>query len=101
MGVLDHMDHLDHVQTWDGTKFEMMDAKEARRLAKAGSIQITTGLQAKDLKYPDEFKTSKGSYETASDLPPGLGNDSAAEPKKTRKRTYKTRQLKADSDGNS
>jgi len=84
-------------QVWDGLTYEMLSVKEARKREREGIAQITTNLQAKDLKSAAEFNTvreareAKLKIETKVQLPPGV----VAEPAKKTKRAYKTREMKA------
>lgn len=81
-------EHLrDTCQVWDGLTYSVMSLREAKKLEKQGVVQITTNLQAKDLKSAEEFNQAREAL-----LPPGV----EPEPKKKRTRkTYKTREMKA------
>ena len=82
----------------------MLSRKEAESLEKAGTHQITTNLQSKDLKWPHEFKKAQ------EEEPPVLEEPKAeAKPKPkakakaplkkkapAKRKTYKTRQMKAE-----
>ena len=81
MSVLDHIET--NVQVWDGKAFSYVPLKEAKKLVKAGTHQISTGLTSAQLKWPNEFKTRDVKAETP-DTP-------------VKKKTYKTRQMKAES----
>ncbi len=70
-------DPNDHVQVWDGSKFEIVTRKTAQQLARSRTHQITENLRASDLKTPKE-----------------IAADVASKP--GRKRKYPTRQMKAD-----
>lgn len=84
-GVLDHFQTL--VPVWDGLSTRMMEPEEAQVCERNGTGQITTNLQAKDLKTAAEFNEIREAKKSA--MPPGM------EPKK-KKRTYKTREMKAE-----
>lgn len=75
------------VQTWNGRAYAMMATEEAKKLEKEGLIQITTHLTAAQLKYPHEFVTPSTDTDKSS---------TDAGKKKKKKRTYNTRQMKAD-----
>jgi hypothetical protein len=88
------------VQVWDGLSYRIMGEKDAKKAEKDGLVQITTNLQAKDLKTAAEFdkareakakakvkpKTKTRQVKADVDAPlPGVG-----------KQTYKTREMKAE-----
>jgi len=91
MGVLDHFEAT--VQVWDGLGFSYVSPTEAKKLVRAGTHQITTNLQASQLKTAAEFKKPKAKAKgktravRAEDMKlPGVDG----------KQTYKTRQMKAE-----
>lgn len=86
------------VKVWDGTQFHMVDIAEAKRLEKAGEVQITTNLTSSQLKTSLEFdqaREAKKQTKAATILPKGVGG-SKKPSKKPNKKTYETRQMKAE-----
>ena len=80
-------EHLDTTcQVWDGYGYKMMPLADAKKAQRAGAVQITKDLQAKDLKRPDEFKSAS------------TDATSQTEPAAKAKGSYKTRQMKASDD---
>ena len=84
-------EHLNSLcQVWDGITSSMMDIEEAKQKEKEGKLQITTNLQAKDLKRKEEFTSTKVAKV----------EDEKLDEKPKRKLLYATRELKADQSGN-
>ena len=80
-------DHLkDVVRVWDGMSFDMMPTKAAKAAEKKGLVQITTNLQGHELKHAREFNK-----QMEPQMPPGVVSPSKS------KKSYKTRQMKAES----
>ena len=74
-------DHLrDKVQVWDGESVAVVASAEAKRLAAAGTHQITTGLRAMDLLTKEQLAEAA----------------EAKEQRKAKRKIYKTREMKAD-----
>ena len=88
MSVLDHFQH--RVQVWNGLSFDYVAEDEAKKLEKAGTHQITTGLTSRQLKAAADFFTPKPKTKTrAVKAETGL-------PGVKKKQSYKTREMKAD-----
>lgn len=61
MSTLDHL--KSDVKVWDGKAFSYVDEEKAMNLEAAGSHQICTNLQAKDLKSTHQFNLAKAPVE--------------------------------------
>lgn len=92
-------EHLKNtVQTWDGLSYRIMDIDEARKAEKDGLLQITTNLQARDLKTAAEFnvmRETKARTKTKRKSKVMKAKDDAGLPG-VDDQTYKTREMKAE-----
>ncbi len=95
MSVLDHIES--NVQVWDGLSYSLMPLKDAKKLEKDGTHQITTNLQASQLKTAADF--NKAREAKAKSKAKSKTRSMKAEtglPGVDGEQTYKTREMKAE-----
>lgn len=96
--------HLDTTcQVWDGHAFHNLSRAKATEEEDAGLVQITENLQASELLTPKEFKDMRAHIKKSAEPTPKAKaappSRKVAATKPASKRTYKTREMKADGAG--
>lgn len=94
MSVLDHMEPT--VQVWDGLSYSYVSPAEAKKLEREGTHQITTNLQASELKTAAEFNVAREKRAAKQKTKTRAVKAQTGLPGVDDKQTYKTREMKAE-----